>query len=529
MSKYVFVSLALAFAFSGNAWPQQSWNAFDGSSSDTCRVGEPCETNESTSTIILPIDLHIPPVAFPVEPAKKEKPASPPVADQRGKTLCIVYFTGIGCPVCAKVDPTVLIDLPKSQSNLIVIEYEVYQQQENASLILKYDENYNCGIGIPAVILGKDQVAKGRKIIPYLDQAARKLKGNNCPLVDGSSVDILDLDIRSLPGKPKIWKGERILISHGGGGDRKILNDLLMSDDLSAVVKKSGLRPANSCSVPLSGTKVRFENSVEAGNWIFQWKRESKKVPCREAGKKMAAGQLEKETPRKNLRLSKILIIALADTVNPCALAVFILMLIGILSYNVTNRRTVLHAGFAFILAVLIMYFIYGLVIIRFWQLVQALTSVRLWLHTILGVIAICLGIFHLKDFFWYKPGSFATEMPVGWRGKVRKMMLGITSPTGAFFMGTFVTIFLIPCTMGPYLIAGGILSQIELVKTIPWLIAYNMVFITPLITIVYIIYFGFRKVEDVSQWKDRNIRYLHLIAGLIMVPIGIVILLGWI
>ncbi|GAF80512.1 unnamed protein product [marine sediment metagenome] len=95
--------------------------------------------------------------------------------------------------------------------------------------------------------------------------------------------------------------------------------------------------------------------------------------------------------------------------------------------------------------------------------------------------------------------------------------------------MGAFVTVFLIPCTMGPYLIAGGILSQIELVKTIPWLIAYNLVFITPLILIVYIIYFGFSKIEDVSEWKDRNVRYFHLIAALIMIPIGIAILLGWI
>ncbi|MBW1791750.1 MAG: hypothetical protein JRJ14_05705, partial [Deltaproteobacteria bacterium] len=217
---------------------------------DTCRAGEPCETNGSAATVILPIEpvqmgvLDILPVGRHIP---KEEPDSPPISDQQGETLCAVYFTGIGCPVCAKTDPAVLIDLLKSQPNLIVIEYEVYQQQENASLILKYDENYDCGIRIPVVILGKRQVARGKKIIPLLDRTAGKLKGNNCPLIDGSSMDFPELDIRSLPGKPKIWKGERILISRGGGGDGKILKNLLMSEDLSAVAKKSGLRPASPC------------------------------------------------------------------------------------------------------------------------------------------------------------------------------------------------------------------------------------------------------------------------------------------
>jgi hypothetical protein len=239
------------------------------------------------------------------------------------------------------------------------------------------------------------------------------------------------------------------------------------------------------------------------------------------------AGQTAQE--QKGLGLYKVFILALADTVNPCALAVFILFLIGIMSYDPAKGKGVLIAGAAFVTGVYICYFFYGLIIIKVWQVVQALTAVRLALYTILAVVAIGLGIFNLKDFFWYKPGGFATEMPTGWRGRVKKMMLGITSTKGAFLMGAFVTIFLMPCTMGPYLIAGGILSTLELINTVPWLLVYNLIFILPLYGIVLGVYFGFKEVEDISGWKDRNIRRLHLIIAIIMLFIGSAILLGWI
>lgn len=37
----------------------------------------------------------------------------------------------------------------------------------------------------------------------------------------------------------------------------------------------------------------------------------------------------------------------------------------------------------------------------------------------------------------------------------------------------------------------------------------------------------GFTTVENVSGWKDNNIRYLHGIAGLIMVLLGLAMVLG--
>ena len=112
-------------------------------------------------------------------------------------------------------------------------------------------------------------------------------------------------------------------------------------------------------------------------------------------------------------------------------------------------------------------------------------------------------------------------------RSTIKKIISGVTSPRGAFIVGAFVTIFLLPCTIGPYVIAGGILSSLDIVKTIPWLLLYNAVFVLPMIAITIAVYIGIAKVEDVSGWKDRNIRLLHLISGTIILLLGIAMVLG--
>ena len=217
----------------------------------------------------------------------------------------------------------------------------------------------------------------------------------------------------------------------------------------------------------------------------------------------------------------------MVDAVNPCALAVLALMLIAILTYNPKERRNILLAGFAFIVAVFFMYLFYGLIIINFFKVVQALTATRLWLYKILGVCAIVLGLLNIKDFIKYKPGGLFTEMPLSLRPIVKKIIQGVTSPRGAFLVGLFVTLFLLPCTIGPYIIAGGILSSLELIKVIDLLLLYNFIFVLPMIGIVLVIWLGLRKISDVTQWKEKNIRYLHLTAGLIMSALGVAMTFG--
>ena len=378
------------------------------------------------------------------------------VLAQEDNYVCLVYFTGIGCSHCAQADPLVLEQLPKEYPNLVIIEYEIYQQKENAPLLYEYSSVYGSKLGIPLIIFNKQEHIIGDKpILHGIRQMIETKDNNKCPLVDGSSVDFKDLDIDSLPGKPKVLKQE---------------------------------------------SNIASENPEQS------------------------SGEIETK-----LTLAKILSLAVVDAVNPCALAVLILMLTAILTYNPKDKKKVLLTGLAFVASVFVMYFLYGLIIIKFFQTIQVLTSVKIWLYKFLGGAAILLGVLNIRDFFKYKPGGFLTEMPMFLRPKVKKIISGITSPKGALGVGVFVTIFLLPCTIGPYIICGGILSTCEFIEIFPWLLMYNLIFILPMLVIVGLIYLGLRKVKDVSAWKEKNIRYLHLMAGLIIFGLGVAMVFGFI
>lgn len=229
------------------------------------------------------------------------------------------------------------------------------------------------------------------------------------------------------------------------------------------------------------------------------------------------------------LTLGRITILALADSVNPCALAMLAMILMEILIQTPEKKRRVLFAGFAFSIAVFLSYLFYGTILITFFKgFVDFLRGNSVIFYDAIAGIAILLGILNLKDFFFYKKGSFATEMPLWMRPRAKRIIEKITSPAGAFVTGIVITTFLLPCTLGPYVVASGLLSQLGIIGALPWLMYYNLIFILPMIIITLIIYFGFREVEQISGWRDRNIRILHLIAGILLVVVGASLLMGW-
>ena len=230
--------------------------------------------------------------------------------------------------------------------------------------------------------------------------------------------------------------------------------------------------------------------------------------------------------------------LAIADSVNPCALAVLFMILISIMIYNPNKKSKVLLAGLAFTFSVFLMYLVYGAVIITLFTSVNnTLSSISPYIYKGFGAFAIILGLLGIKDYLWYKPGTIGTEMPLMLRPKVKRILSEVTSIKGACIAGIFVTLFLLPCTIGPYLIFGSIISQnlnladkITAIKDVfPWLLYYNFIFVLPMIAITLLVYFGITSVENAQQWKDRNIKVLHLIAGIILVILGIAMFGGWV
>jgi len=214
----------------------------------------------------------------------------------------------------------------------------------------------------------------------------------------------------------------------------------------------------------------------------------------------------------------------LVDAINPCAIAVLLILLGGLLVFKEQGKRRVLLSGFSFIIALYLAYFLLGLGLVSFLQL-SGLATI---FHRIVGALAIVVGFLNIKDFIWYGGGGFAMEIPRSWRPQMQKLLLRVGSPVGAFLAGLLVTAFELPCTGGPYLFVLGLLShRLSIVETVPLLLYYNLVFVSPLILLTILIYFGYASIERAIDWKERNLRLLHLIAGLLMLGLGVWVFLN--
>lgn len=207
---------------------------------------------------------------------------------------------------------------------------------------------------------------------------------------------------------------------------------------------------------------------------------------------------------------------AFVDSINPCAIAVLLILLATLLATKDKNKA--LKTGGAFILALYLTYFALGIGFIG----ILNLSGFAKIFHQFIGILAIIIGIFNIKDYFWYGGGGFVMEIPRRWRPKLKELLSRATSPGVAFLIGVVVTLFELPCTGGPYIFVLGLLSQnLPWIKVIPILLYYNLVFVLPLIVISGLIYFGYSSVEKANLWKEKNIKVLHLIAGIIMIVLG--------
>ncbi len=230
------------------------------------------------------------------------------------------------------------------------------------------------------------------------------------------------------------------------------------------------------------------------------------------------------------LTLGSVTSLALVNSVNPCQIAMLVLVLVTILAQNSEKRKRILFSGLAFIAAVYLGYLFYGVVLV---QLFQAFTILlkqgSIYVKSFFAVLSMLVGGLQIKDFFFYRKGSFATEMPLWLRPRAKRIIQKITSPVGAFLTGFIITLFLGPCTMAPLLIVTEALSTLGFAGALPWLLYFNLIAVLPLLIITFVVYKGFTTAENVAQWRDRNVRILHLIAGILLFGVGFALLIGWI
>jgi len=222
----------------------------------------------------------------------------------------------------------------------------------------------------------------------------------------------------------------------------------------------------------------------------------------------------------ENLNLPLVIGAAAVDAINPCAFAVLIILMATVLA--TAKRKKALLSGLAFALAIFISYLMMGLGVYK----VLAAAAFSSWFIKVIAAGAIIIGLLNLKDYFWYGAGGFLMEVPRKWRPRMKALIQSVVSPPGAFGIGFLVSLFLLPCSSGPYIVILGMLSQKEnFLPALFWLILYNIVFIVPMIIITLAVYFGLDPARA-EKIRTKKLKLLHLAAGILMLAMGIVILL---
>lgn len=220
-----------------------------------------------------------------------------------------------------------------------------------------------------------------------------------------------------------------------------------------------------------------------------------------------------------------ILLLALLDGLNLCALTLLALFISLMFLYNV-SRGKVLLLGFAYMAGVYISYFTTGLGVAL---LALTLPSIPHLLSRVGAGLMLFFGAANIVNYF--RAGTIPTKIPnsLGKRavGYMRSFSKGTSFPA-VIFVGTLVGLHNFPCacTGGIYMTFIGLVSSSSLF--LPYLAAYNLVFVIPLLAILLFcsskaVTLRFRK------WHESSEHKVKLVIGTVMVSVasGILVMIS--
>lgn len=229
-------------------------------------------------------------------------------------------------------------------------------------------------------------------------------------------------------------------------------------------------------------------------------------------------GPVSPVSPVSRLTLPLIITAALVDGINPCAFAVFVFLLVTLMTLE--SQKKMLLVGSVFIVAVFLFYFFSGLGI---FAIVQVSGIARIFSLVAAGV-AVVVGAITIRDAFSGEDGAMLA-IPGSRKATVEAYVRKGSLPA-AFLLGILVGMFELPCTGGIYLAILSLLSHQGTISAgIPYLLIYNVFFIIPLVLILIIVSFGLPP-EQLNSWRVEHRKVVRLCMGALMIGIGVFIII---
>lgn len=200
-----------------------------------------------------------------------------------------------------------------------------------------------------------------------------------------------------------------------------------------------------------------------------------------------------------------------ADSINPCTFVIYTMLLIALsLKENITKRR-IYAVGMAFVSAIYISYYLLGV------GLVILTKTIPVW---VAGAISIIFGA------YTFATGYLEKSRIVGKKEARRNIFRKEATIFGAFSLGVIISFTLLPCSSGTYLAYAILISKVGRTLTLILLALYNIIFILPLLIILFTVG-SITESKSISQRIVQRSRELSMIAGVILIALGIYVIIG--
>lgn len=210
---------------------------------------------------------------------------------------------------------------------------------------------------------------------------------------------------------------------------------------------------------------------------------------------------------------------AFLDGINPCAIAVLLFFIAFLFSIKRT-KRSIWKMGLVYILAIFLAYFLIGIGIAQ-----AIIISGSPHLMAFIGsYLVIGLGIIQLIGLAFPK-FPIKLRIPISARSTMEKWLHKATLPA-AFIGGFVVGLCTFPCSGGIYVAIIGLLAASQTyVSGLIWMIWYNLIFISPLIIILFLAGNPLM-VKRLEKLERKESKLVKLIIALTMILLGIFIIL---
>jgi cytochrome c biogenesis protein CcdA len=225
------------------------------------------------------------------------------------------------------------------------------------------------------------------------------------------------------------------------------------------------------------------------------------------------------QTPELSLPI--IIGFALIDSINPCVIGVLLLLITVLVKQK--KKKQILVKGGMYTLGVYITYLLGGLTLLSIFNAVREIQAISQLFYIVIGLFVLLAAFLEIKDYFWYGrwfslaiPHRFVAAV----EANAKKAHTGLVS---AFLFGTLVTLVELPCTGAPYLAILTLMSQtgVEFYSALALLLLYNLVFVLPLLVIIYLAYRGM-SYKRMEMWRKEQKGNMRLGIGLMLLGIAV-------